>query len=82
MPPCGCFGGLLESTPIPPTRAGANILIDAYNDPDLRPKGRNESGRYGRKHSHGVRLSAFDVIGAGVALVGMGIIVLGWRGDA
>jgi small multidrug resistance family-3 protein len=30
----------------------------------------------------GVRLSAFDFIGAGVALVGMGIIVLGWRGDA
>jgi small multidrug resistance family-3 protein len=26
----------------------------------------------------GVRLSAFDLIGAGVALVGMGIIVLGW----
>jgi len=52
MPPCGCFGGLLESTPIPPTRAGANILIDAYNYPDLRPKGRNESGRYGRNHSH------------------------------
>jgi len=29
----------------------------------------------------GVRLSAFDVIRAGVALVGMAIIVLGWRGD-
>jgi small multidrug resistance family-3 protein len=28
------------------------------------------------------RLSAFDFIGAGVALVGMAIIVLGWRGDA
>jgi drug/metabolite transporter superfamily protein YnfA len=27
-------------------------------------------------------LSAFDFIGAGVALVGMAIIVLGWRGDA
>jgi len=30
----------------------------------------------------GVRLSAFDFVGAGVALLGMGIIVLGWRGDA
>jgi small multidrug resistance family-3 protein len=30
----------------------------------------------------GVRLSAFDIIGASVALVGMAIIVLGWHGDA
>ncbi len=30
----------------------------------------------------GVKLSAFDWIGAGVALVGMGIIVLGWGRDA
>ena len=27
----------------------------------------------------GVKLSAFDWIGAGVALLGMGIIVVGWR---
>jgi hypothetical protein len=30
----------------------------------------------------GLRLSAFDIISAGVALIGMAIIVLGWRGDA
>ncbi|MGH8647166.1 MAG: YnfA family protein [Gammaproteobacteria bacterium] len=29
----------------------------------------------------GVKLSAFDWIGAGVTIVGMGIIVLGWRSD-
>jgi hypothetical protein len=29
-----------------------------------------------------VRPSAFAFIGAGLALVGMGIIVVGWRGDA
>ncbi len=29
-----------------------------------------------------LEVSVFDFIGAGVALVGMGIIVLGWRGDA
>jgi len=28
----------------------------------------------------GVKLSAYDWVGAGVALEGMGIIVLGWRG--
>lgn len=29
----------------------------------------------------GVKLSVYDWVGAGVALLGMGIIVLGWRGE-
>lgn len=29
----------------------------------------------------GVKLSAYDWVGAGVALLGMAIIVLGWRGE-